>query len=221
MKRKTGIISVVLLIIAGCAEKSPPEMTICCAGDSLMRPLPPHIRRMTRTVSRDVLIKNWSQGGLSTRTYMSFFKKRVKSRRQLEADFILLQLGTNDVKPLYSGKYALDAFQKNMKTIIWEFKSYFNGEKEPSVVIVATVPPIYLAGNEKLNAFIRDRLNPSIKRLAEEEKVFLADHWGILRGKRRLYGSDGVHLNRRGENVLAQNWMAAMRRAVIALESRH
>jgi len=215
--RKRGVIFAIgflaLSFGVGYPEKSPRELTICCAGDSLMRPLPHHFRGLLQNLAGNVVINDWSRGGLSTRTYISFFRKHFKSRTQLSADFILLQLGTNDVASLHSGELTLKQFVQNLKTIIWEFKSINRRANFPAKVLLANIPPLYTPEYEVLNGYIRDTLNPAIKRTAEEEGVFLVDNWHALEDKRHLYDSDGVHPNAQGESVLAQNWVRFIRRA--------
>lgn len=204
----------IILLIAGCAEKGSDELTICCAGDSLMRPIPFHLRKLMPADGVKIDVRDWARGGLSSRTYMSFYRKRVQNKKRYSIDFILLQLGTNDVKHLYSGDYSLIQFEVNLKRILDEIKEFPLQGDNPVKILVASVPPLYAPECQKLNYFIRTKLNPSIKRLSEAEALFFVDNWKLLDARLHLYRPDGIHPSTLGESVLAQNWIIAMRKAV-------
>jgi lysophospholipase L1-like esterase len=216
MKNLGTIFAVGLLALSfgiACREKPVRELTICCAGDSLMRPMPYYFKKLLRNIAKDVEIDDWSRGGLSTRTYMPFFRRHVRSQGRLTADFVLLQLGTNDVAALGSGELTLEKFSQKLKAITWEFKSIRNKNNVPAGVLLANIPPLYAPEFEGLNSYICDVLNPAIMQIAEEKGLFLVDNWLALEGKRHLYDSDGVHPNAMGERVLAQNWVRALHNA--------
>lgn len=203
-----------MLLIAGCAEKGPYELTICCAGDSLMRPIPPHLRKLLLSNGSKINVKDWARGGLSSQTYMSFYRKRVQRQKPYSIDFILLQLGTNDVRHLYSGEYSLARFEANLKLIIDEFRKFSPKRDNPVKILIASIPPLYAPEYQEMNRFIRSKLNPAIKKLSEVKAVFFVDNWKVLNDRLHLYRPDGIHPNVRGEWVLAQNWIIAMRKVV-------
>jgi lysophospholipase L1-like esterase len=99
-----------------------------------------------------------------------------------------------------------------MTKIVNEFKTYSNAEENPSRVLLANVPFFYHEEFEHLNSYIKDMVNPTIETVAREEGVYLVDSNRILSNKPYLYHPDGVHPNSIGVNVLAQNWLIAIRR---------
>jgi len=209
-----GIWILIILLIAGCTGYGPDELTICCAGDSLMRPIPTHLRALMLSKGRRIDIKDWGRGGLSSRTYMPFYRKRLQKQMSSDVDFILLQLGTNDVRPLYSGEYSLVQFEANLKLIVDEFKKFPASRDNPVKILMASIPPFYAPEYKEMNHFIQGKLNPVIKNLSETEAVFFVDNWKVLSNRAQLYSPDGIHPNADGERVLTQNWIRAMRRAV-------
>jgi len=118
------------------------------------------------------------------------------------ADFILILLGANDI---YQGIPSIDT-SFNLGEIIAKCK---DAEIEP---ILGTLTPITDSHAPFRHSVVNDNYNPEIRALAEEKQVLLADHyiamdqdWG------NLYTSgDGLHLSRRGNEKLADNWYKAL-----------
>jgi len=212
MLRFVGIL--MLLLICGCSWKDHVELTICCAGDSLMRPIPSHLKKFLPLHEANFNIKDWARGGLSSRTYMSYYKRRVRQRGEKFMDFILLQLGTNDVPHLYSGEYPLTLFEANLKLIVDEFKKCPTERQGSVKILIASVPPLCAPEYITMNFYIQNTLNPVIKKLSETERLFYVDNWSLLNKRDHLYRPDGIHPSLYGEKVLTQNWILAMRKAV-------
>jgi lysophospholipase L1-like esterase len=210
MKKLVAII--VLFMLVACAEKVRDELVICCVGDSLMRPIPSHLKKLMKGDERRIVIVEWARGGKTTKSYLNFFKRRFRNRRTTWPDFILIQLGTNDVQSLIVGDYTLDEFTANMKGIVDEFKTYSNGKGGPSHVLIANVPLRYGEKFQQINRFVQEILNPNIEILAKEEGIYLVDNCHVLNNKPHLYGPDGVHPSVFGIRILAQNWLFAIRK---------
>lgn len=210
MKKLAGL--VLLIVLMMCADKVTDDLVICCVGDSLMRPIPSHLKKLMRGVERKVVFIEWARGGQSARSYLGFFKQRFPKRRTVMSDFILIQLGTNDARSLIEGDYMLDQFIVDMKGIVNEFKTYSDGKGRPSHVLIANVPLRFDEKYQQLNSFIKEILNPTIETMAKEEGLFLVDNYRILSNKPHLYCPDGVHPNGTGERALAQNWLITIRK---------
>ena len=203
----------VLLMLVSCAEKGRDEFVIGCVGDSLMRPIPKHLKKLMRGYDRGVAVAGWAQGGMTVKSYLDFYKRRFSQGRTKNPDYILIQLGTNDVRQLIEGDYTLDAFKANMEEIIDMFKIYINGKGGPSHILIANVPLLMGTNYGQMNSFIEDTLNPSIESIARNKGLYLVNNYRILNMKPHLYSHDGVHPNRTGESVLAQNWLIGMKKA--------
>ena len=203
----------VLLVLVSCAEKGRDEFVIGCVGDSLMRPIPSHLKKLMRGLERGIVVVGWAQGGMTVRSYLDFYKRRFPRGRTKNPDFVLIQLGTNDVRSLIEGDSTLDEFETDLKGIIEEFTKYSNGRGESSHVLIANVPLCVGERYAKSNRFVQETLNPSIEKIAEEEGLCLVDNYRILNNRAHLYSHDGVHPKRVGERALAQNWIIAIRKA--------
>lgn len=204
----------VLLMLVSCAEKSPDEFVIGCVGDSLMSPIPKRLKILMRDYDRGIFVAGWAQGGMTVRSYLDFYKRRFPRGRTKNPDFILIQLGTNDVQSLIAGGYALDEFKADMMGIIAEFKTYSNGRGGSSHILIANVPLLLGENRGQLNSFIEHTLNPSIVNVADEEGLYLVNNYRVLKDRPHLYSPDGVHPNRIGERALAQNWLIGMKKVL-------
>jgi lysophospholipase L1-like esterase len=210
MKKITAV--VVLFMLVSCAEKTRDELVIGCVGDSLMRPMPFHFKKLMRGLERRVEVAGWAQGGMTVRSYLDFYKRRFPRGKTKNPDFVLIQLGTNDVWSLIEGDFTLDEFKADLKEILKEFRTYSNGRGRSSHVLIANVP--FRIGEEygPINRFVKNTLNPSIATIAKEEGLFLVDNYRVLNNRPHLYSADGVHPNRIGERALAQNWIIAIKK---------
>jgi lysophospholipase L1-like esterase len=189
-----------------------PPVAICCAGDSLMRPMPAYFRQLLPSDTPSFILYEWAQGGLNSVTYQSFYRQGAGRWRLATPDFILLQLGTNDVVPILEGRWTVADFKSNLAVIIREFQSYHSAAGKPPFILVATIP--YFSddpSNANKNRLVRDGVNPALREVVEREEVNLVDNFSVLEKKPELYDPDGVHPNALGEAALAKNWIRAMK----------
>lgn len=205
--KRAGIV-LLLMIMAGCLQNGQSKLTICCAGDSLMRPIPHHLREMLKSSKKKIKIRDWSQGGLNSQSYRRFLSRHYQSWRYERPDFILIQLGTNDVSPLLQNEYGVDDFKANLKRIIKNFRRFRGNKYKRPKIFMASIPLFYLeSSSEEKKRLIEERVNPTIKETAREENIILVDNFSVLYNKTHLYYPDGVHPNSQGVRALAKNWL--------------
>jgi len=198
----------VFMIMVGCIQNDKHELTICCAGDSLMRPIPHHLREILKISKRKIRIRDWSRGGLSSQSYQAFFRRHYHRWRRTRPDFILIQLGTNDVIPLLHNEYKMSYFRNNLSAIIKNFRKFKGNRFKCPKIFVASIPLFYLESSSKeKNQWIKKEINPAIEEIAREEKSVFVDNFSVLSNRTHLYSPDGVHPNSRGEKALARNWL--------------
>jgi lysophospholipase L1-like esterase len=212
-----------LVLTAGCLAGAPvtpappasrPVPVVCCAGDSLMRPIPTRLYELTRFSPGSFILKDWAQGGLSSETYLSFFDRRAAVRNRLQPDLILLQLGTNDARPLLEGRLRPDEFERNLRAIVGRFRGFRDRAGRPCPILIASAPPFRDADAAAKNEVLLKVVNPGLRRLAEDEGLTFVDNHAILADRPDLYDPDGVHPNPRGEKRLARHWLHWIRAAL-------
>lgn len=198
-----ALILISVLSLFSCRETKA-KLTIACAGDSLMRPIPLYLRNLLPATR--VRIRDWSQGGLSSVNYLSFFRRHPRWQRE-RVDFVLLQIGTNDVPLLLRREENEREFWGNLEAIIAEFKKRQSNYFRQPQIVIATVPFFYgLVDEGERNRVVSELVNPIIIALARKERINVVDQAGCLKGCREYYEADGIHPNREGEKALARNW---------------
>ena len=192
--------------LSSCQDK---KLTVACVGDSLIRPTPLYLRPLL--ASSHIRIREYAQGGLSTATYLQFFHRHPRWRKE-RVDFILVQLGTNDVSLLLKKEEDGAAFHRNLEALILELKKLPGNFFRHPQLIIATAPPFYgLSDADERNHLIETIVNPTIKALAARHHLKLLDAAAIFHRHPELYEPDGVHPNREGEKALARHWKRAIR----------
>jgi len=213
-----AVLAAFLALAAGCLAGSPilplspapaskPGFVpvICCAGDSLMRPIPTRLYELTRFSPGAFVLKDWAQGGLSSETYLAFFDRRAAARTPVRPDLILLQLGTNDARPLREGRLRPEDFERNIRAVIQRFREFRDRAGRPPRILVASAIPFHDADAAA---------NPALRRIAADEGLTFVDNYAVLDGRPDLYDPDGVHPNPRGEKRLARHWLHWIRQAL-------
>jgi len=215
MHLRFGRFSVVLLMpffVSFCA--SPPRgFIILCAGDSITAEAYPHF--LQRLFSRDGIrarVLNYGRSGFTSGEYRAFLEKHIDRMSREHPDAVLLQLGTNDVR-VDGDRTAAADFAANMKAITAAFRGLRSRSGRPSLLIVATIPPVPagtpLPFSEESVRRVEEEINPAIRSLADAEDLPLVDNHGFFLSRPELL--PGVHPSREGYQALASNWYGSLR----------
>lgn len=219
-KSKKKVLSLILLIMIsglsflffGC-RASQPTYIIFCAGNSLTeKGYPPYLRRLLKQQGYRVKIYNFGRSGYNSREYLIYLKKNEAYLKSLRPDFILLELGTNDVR-LDGDHTSLASFEKNMREIIHIFSSFESRQGKKPRILLALIPPIpenvsYPFGSEAARRVALE-INPTLKGLAQEYNLPIIDHWIIFEKRPELLPD--IHPNQEGYREMAKAWLAALR----------
>jgi lysophospholipase L1-like esterase len=210
--RIAGGLTVLLVSLGLAGGNEGPPLVIGCAGDSLMRPIPVHLRRLLPPATPRFVIHEWARGGLGVAAFRNFLGRQRERWSEARPDVVLVQLGTNDVAPLLEGRLQVRKFKSDLTAVVRRFGEFRTSSGGNARVILATVP--YFAddpSNLDKNRVIQETVNPAIRDVARRAGARLADSFAVLKGRPDLYDPDGVHPNAAGEAALAENWIRSIR----------
>jgi len=213
LRRETGLILMLILLFSFCSP-SPRGIIILCAGDSITESgYPRYLRNILKNKGLQARILNQGKSGHNSREYLSFLEKNQEALRKRSPDFVLLQLGTNDVRIDHDHTSAND-FYNNMKHIISLLCSLKTRTGEKSRILLATIPPVpedirfpFAPDSGKR---VEEEINPLIQKIAREEKIPLVDNYSLFLQSPHLLPD--VHPSQEGYKVLAQNWFNALKK---------
>lgn len=185
---------------------------ILCAGDSLTQQgYPPYLGRLLRQRGLRVKIYNCGQSGHNSREYLTYLRNNEDSLRALQPDFILLELGTNDVR-LDGDRTSPDSFKHNMAEIIRIFSTFKTRRGEKTRVIIGLVPPVpeevQFPFSHESALRIENEINPILLKLAEGNNLPVADHWSLFKKKPELLPD--IHPSPEGYREMAATWLEAL-----------
>jgi lysophospholipase L1-like esterase len=214
MHIQRGRLSIVLLMpffVSVCVS-SPRGVIIFCAGDSITAAAYPHF--LQRDLNRDGLpakVLNHGRSGNTSGEYLDFLAKNMERLIAERPDFILLQVGTNDIRTDLDFT-STERFRDNMKKILAAFRQFRTRSGKIPSVLLSTIPPVPSAGPFPFDAEslrrVEAEINPTIRALAAEEGILLVDNHGLF--SRRPDLLPDVHPSREGYRLLAENWRAAL-----------
>ena len=187
----------------------PPQgRVILCAGDSITeRGYARYLQEIFDEKGVEGRVINMGIRGHTSGEYLSFLRSKASESLGLSPDFILLQLGTNDVR--VDGDHTpADKFYGNMKEIIGIFKTFKNRQGRPSVIFLATIPPIPEGDFRNFSSDsprrVVEEINPLIVRLAREEGLELVDIYSVFSEEPTLLPE--IHPTQDGYMAMARRW---------------
>lgn len=200
------------LLLVSCA--SPPEgIILLCAGDSITEgEYPRHLRRMLSQDGLRVRVLNRGRRGYTSREYLKFLSERERELAEAQPDYILLQLGTNDVR-VDDDFTPAQEFERTMREIIAVFGRFRNRRGGSSEIFLATIPPLPASLSYPFNAQSAERvvreINPILKKIAAEENLYLVDNYSLFLEHPQLLPD--VHPTSEGYRLLARNWYNSLK----------
>lgn len=213
MKLKLFFLFFLIILIPSCSSE-PEEFVILCAGDSITASdYPGFLKDLLDKDGIETKVLNYGRSGNTSGDWLRFLRKNKDALAQREPDFILLQLGTNDVR-IGKDKAGGDIFYRNMKEIIKIFKTFRNKKGRKTRILLAKIPPVPLGSfarfSKDSSLKVTSEINPLIERLAKEEKHILVDNYTLFLGKPHLLPE--IHPSREGYRAMAENWYKHLHR---------
>jgi lysophospholipase L1-like esterase len=210
-----GRVSILLLLpffVAVCV--SPPRgVIVLCCGDSITAGGYPHyLQRLFAADGIRARVLNRGRSGHRSGEYLSYLGHNEEELRGLKPDFILLQLGTNDVRTDLD-RTPTPEFTANMREILRRLGGFKGRDGKPSRVLLGSIPPVPPAGTPVFDADSARRvtaeINPAIRRLAEEAGLPFVDNHAAFVGRPDLLPE--IHPSREGYKALAAGWYRALK----------
>jgi lysophospholipase L1-like esterase len=215
MQIRWGRYSLVLLMpffISFCSSPAR-GIIVFCAGDSLTAAAYPHfLQRMFNREGIRCRVLNFGRNGFSSGEYRRFLEESGERLKKERPDYILLQLGTNDVR--VDGDHApTEAFTANMEAILEMFRAFRDRAGNPSRVLLGTILPIPentpLPFSPESARRVAAEINPAIRALAAARGLPLVDNHALFTDRPGLL--PGVHPSREGYLRIAENWFGALK----------
>lgn len=194
--------------LAGCRAR-PRNWIVLCAGDSLTeRGWPAHLDRALGRAGLSARVYNMGRSGHTSGEYLRFLRSERSRFAAARPDFVLLALGTNDVR-IDADATPREAFRANLREIAAELGRLESRFGRPPRLVVATAPPIpagepFPFGPDS-DRRIREEINPEIKALARELGVPVADQHALFSAAPGLLPA--VHPSEEGYRRMGETWL--------------
>jgi lysophospholipase L1-like esterase len=196
-----------MLFISYCSS-SPKGFIILCVGDSITAADYP--RFLQRQLDREGILArvlNYGRKGNTSGEYLAFLRKNTARLSEELPDFILIQLGTNDLREDTDFTSAAQ-FSENMTEIIDIFSGFKTRSGKAPRCLIATIPPIpdnfTFPFTENSQRRVQEEINPAIKKLVIHKDLILVDNYTLFLDQPRLLPE--IHPSREGYKQIAQNW---------------
>lgn len=205
-------LQVVLAGFEGCG-RPPLGIIILCAGDSLTdSEYPRHLQRMLAREGKRAKVLNYGRKGDTSGEYLHFLRQQSASLALEHPDFILVQLGTNDVR-VDGDRTAVDEFRRNMEEIIGIFREFTDRRGHRARLLIATIPPLpeafFPPFGPDSGTRVVEEINPQIRSIAAAARLPVVDNYSLfLRSPEVL---PDVHPTNEGYRLMARNWLEALR----------
>ncbi|MCX6554629.1 MAG: SGNH/GDSL hydrolase family protein [Candidatus Aminicenantes bacterium] len=199
--------------LAACCRRDPvvPALTglpvILCAGDSITAAsYPKHLKNLLARDGFSVQVINAGAKGDNTAEYIRFLE-RSQIVERTDPDWVLLQLGTNDLR-IDSHATTAAQFRKNLEAILERIGRHRNPDGAFPRIILATILPIPVEIRWHFDAGSRSRveaeINPAIRDIARRRGLVLADIHPLFVDRPELLPE--IHPSEKGYQALAEAW---------------
>jgi lysophospholipase L1-like esterase len=211
--RAAGSYLLILSLLFSCSSP-PPSYIVLCAGDSITEfGYPPYLYRLLKEEGIRAKVVNGGKSGHTSGEYLRFLQEKNSELAEHHPDFILLQLGTNDVRTDHDQTSADDFFSQ-MKEIIRLFQNFKTRQGKTPRILLATIPPVPEGTPYPFSARsvtrVTQEINPLIQKIAQEEKLILVDNCSVFLDSPQLLPD--VHPSDQGYKALAETWRNALKK---------
>lgn len=212
---QAGALACVLaLLVVGCRKEQaavPGLPVVLCAGDSITAGgYPAQLQRRLDDAGYRLQVVNAGEKGNTSGEYLGFLKRsRVVERTNPR--WVLLQLGTNDVR-IDGDETPVRRFGENLEAILELVSGHRNPDGSSPRVLLATIPPVPVEIAGHFDATSRARvvaeINPAILEVARRRQIPLVDNYGLFAAHPGWLPD--IHPSEEGYRALADSWFGAL-----------
>lgn len=198
----------VMVIFSLCSRRPGNSVTVVCMGDSLTSSsygnYPSHLKKLFARKKIESKIVSLARPGNTSGEYLKYIKNS-DPLKNIKSDMVVLMLGTNDVR-VDGDRTSTPAFISNMLQIIRRIKLSVKDQGKEIKIFIATPPPIFVTDlatfNEESVTRIKTEIVPAIKKISNDEKLFLIDINNFFNENRSLL--PGIHPSPAGYYKMAK-----------------
>jgi len=200
------------LALAGCrGDSPPPPPVVLCAGDSITAGgYHWYLQRRLDEAGYRLKVIDAGEKGNTSGEYLGFLR-RSRIIEQTNPRWVLLQLGTNDVRS-DGDATTIERFRENLDAILGVVAGHRNPDGSSPRVLLATIPPVpvEIAGhfNAASRARVESEINPAIREIAARRQLALVDNHRLFVAHPELLPA--IHPNEKGYRALADAWFDAL-----------
>jgi len=208
---KASLVFLVLIQLCVCSSAHR-GVIILCAGDSITAAeYPRFLQRIFKQEKIRAKVLNYGRSGHTSTEYLRFLEENSAAIAGEYPHFVLLQLGTNDVRE-DGDQTSSEQFERNMKRIILIFRNFRMRSGAETQILLATIPPIPQGSpfpfTHESGQRVVSEINPIVRKLANEMGLAVVDNYSLFREEPDLLS--GIHPSREGYRALALNWYKAL-----------
>jgi lysophospholipase L1-like esterase len=197
------------LPLCGCRRDSPPPppAVVLCAGDSITAGgYPWYLKRRLDEAGQRFQVINAGEKGNTSGEYLGFLR-RSRLLDRTNPRWVLLQLGTNDVRSDGDATFVR-RFRENLEAILDQVVAHRNPDGSTPRVLLATIPPVPVEVAGHFDAASRARveadINPAIREIAGRRGIPIVDNHRLFAARPELL--PGIHPSEAGYRALANAW---------------
>jgi lysophospholipase L1-like esterase len=157
-------------------------------------------------------VLNYGRLGHTSGEYLSFLKRNTTRLAEERPDFILIQLGTNDLREDIDFT-STSQYAKNIESILTICREFRTRSGQTPKLLMALIPPIpdniSFPFTLESQRRVQEEINPTIRQIAETKGLVLVDNYSILLDQPLLLPE--VHPTREGYRKIAQNWYTSLK----------
>lgn len=204
MKGNILLMAIALATLASCGDKQ--QIRVACIGDSITEGHGIKIQSesgypvvLNQLLGDGYSVQNCGKSGTTLQKeadYPYWICKEFSNAMALNADIVVIKLGTNDTKPQ---NWNADRFKTDYQALIDTLRS---GNRNPKI-FACTPAPAFSHGWGINDSIIVNGVIPIVKELANANGITIIDLHEGLKCQEKAFVVDGIHPDEEGARYMA------------------